>query len=144
MSSLLQLSNQTLFVYYLVSNLFYLGLLITAFVAAARHRLRLSSLRLQTLDNSPFTPPISILVPAHNEEATIVESVRSLLSLDYPDLQIVIVNDGSTDRTLELLRSEFGLRATSMLYVQQIKAAPVRAFTLAVSSRPWPTGSGSS
>ena len=136
MNSLLQLSNQTLFVYYLVSNLFYLGLLITAFVAAARHRLRLSSLRLQTLDNSPFTPPISILVPAHNEEATIVESVRSLLSLDYPDLQIVIVNDGSTDRTLELLRSEFGLRATSMLYVQQIKAAPVRAlYTSAIEER---------
>ena len=126
MIPLLNLSNNALFVYYLLSNLFYLALLVTAFVAAARHRQRLSSLRLETLDESPFTPPISILVPAHNEAQTIVESVHTLLSLDYPALQIVVVNDGSTDETLNVLRAGFGLRETSLLYVPQIASAQVR------------------
>ena len=103
MTSVLQFANETLFGYYLLSNLFYLGLLITAFVASARHRLRLKSLRLETLDASPFTPPISIIVPAHNEAATIVESVRALLELDYPQLQVGVVNDGSTYGTLEAM-----------------------------------------
>src|SRR5690349_6947980 len=126
MIHLLDISNNTLFVYYLLSNLFYLVLLITAFVAAATHRQRLSSLRLETLDESPFTPPISILVPAHNEAATIHENVTALLSLDYPALQIVVINDGSTDRTLDVLTSEFALRRASLLYVPQVVSAPVR------------------
>jgi cellulose synthase/poly-beta-1,6-N-acetylglucosamine synthase-like glycosyltransferase len=127
MIHLLDVSNNTLFVYYLLSNIFYLALLITAFIAAATHRRRLSSLRLETLDESPFTPPISILVPAHNEATTIHESVAALLSLEYPALQIVVVNDGSTDRTLDVLTAECGLRRTSVLYVPQVASAPVRA-----------------
>jgi cellulose synthase/poly-beta-1,6-N-acetylglucosamine synthase-like glycosyltransferase len=136
MIPLLNFSNATLFVYYLVSNLFYLALLITAFVAAARHRHRLSSLRLETLDDSPFTPPISILVPAHNEASNITENVTALLSLDYPALQIIVINDGSEDETLEVLKSEFALRATSLLYVPQIASAPVRGvYTSALDDR---------
>jgi cellulose synthase/poly-beta-1,6-N-acetylglucosamine synthase-like glycosyltransferase len=49
-------------------------------------------------------------VPAYNEAATIAASVRSLLQLDYPDFEIVVVNDGSTDATLDVLVREFGLR----------------------------------
>ena len=136
MTRLLDISNNTLFVYYLLSNLFYLALLVTAFVAAAAHRQRLSSLRLETLDESPFTPPISILVPAHNEAATIHENVTAMLALDYPALQIVVINDGSTDKTLEVLTSEFALRQTSLLYVPQVVSAPVRAiYTSEVEER---------
>ena len=109
MIRLLDFSNNTLFVYYLLSNIFYLALLITAFLAAATHRRRLSSLRLETLDESPFTPPITILVPAHDEASTIHESVSALLALDYPALQIVVINDGSTDNTLDVLSDTGGL-----------------------------------
>ena len=136
MIPLLNLSNSVLFVYYLISNLFYFVLLITAFVSAARHRQRLSSLRLETLDDSPFTPPISILVPAHDEASNITENVTALLSLDYPALQIIVINDGSEDETLEVLKSEFALRATSVLYVPQIASAPVQAlYTSALDDR---------
>ena len=49
-------------------------------------------------------PRVSVLVPAYNEEETIERALRSLLAVDYPDLEIVCVDDGSRDRTLELAR----------------------------------------
>ncbi|MGH9521567.1 MAG: glycosyltransferase family 2 protein, partial [Terriglobales bacterium] len=119
-------SNEFLFAYYLAANLIYLAMLVAAVVTAAQHRLRLSSLRMETLDRSPLTLPITVIVPAHNEELIIVESVRSLLRLQYPELQIIVVNDGSTDATLELLESAYVLRRSSILYVAQVPTAPVR------------------
>lgn len=58
---------------------------------------------------SPFYPGIGIIVPAYNEEATIVESVRSMLSLNYPELEVVVINDGSNDTTLDRLVNTFDL-----------------------------------
>jgi len=110
MRRLRDLSNHTLFVYYLLSNLIYLLLLITAIFRNTWHRHRLASLRLERLKSSPFTPPITLLVPAHNEELFIIDSVRALLALDYPSLELVVVNDGSRDRTLQELKRTFQLR----------------------------------
>lgn len=58
---------------------------------------------------SPFYPGISVVVPAYNEAETIVESIQSALSINYPELEIVVVNDGSTDETLERLVDKFDL-----------------------------------
>ena len=58
---------------------------------------------------SEQAPSIAVLAPAFNEELTIVESVRSLLALQYPDFEVVVVNDGSSDATLEILINEFTL-----------------------------------
>lgn len=54
-------------------------------------------------------PPISLLVPAYNEEATIQASIRSMLQLEYPDFELVVVNDGSADGTMQVLVDEFDL-----------------------------------
>ncbi|WP_277543597.1 glycosyltransferase family 2 protein [Haloarcula laminariae] len=59
--------------------------------------------------SSPFYPGIALVVPAYNEEATIRESVQSMLSLNYPELEVVVVNDGSTDATLDRLIERFDL-----------------------------------
>jgi cellulose synthase/poly-beta-1,6-N-acetylglucosamine synthase-like glycosyltransferase len=53
-------------------------------------------------------PPISVLIPAHNEETVIVQTVKSVLASDLPGLQVIVVNDGSVDRTGELLDGNFG------------------------------------
>jgi len=127
MIKLLQLSNWVLFFYFLLSNIFYLALLVTAIFASLRHRRRLSSLRLETLELSPFTPPISILIPAHNEQANVVENVRALLTMDYPSLELIVINDGSTDETLSCLTSAFRLRPANLLYLPQVACEPVRA-----------------
>jgi cellulose synthase/poly-beta-1,6-N-acetylglucosamine synthase-like glycosyltransferase len=58
---------------------------------------------------SPLTPGISIILTAYNESASLVESVRSILALRYPLLEVVVVNDGSTDNTLALMTQEYDL-----------------------------------
>src|SRR5260370_22926859 len=58
----------------------------------------------------PSPPPsVTVLIPAHNEESVIVETVTSVLQSDLKDLRIIVVNDGSTDRTRELLDANFSL-----------------------------------
>ncbi|MBI4723078.1 MAG: glycosyltransferase family 2 protein [Candidatus Stahlbacteria bacterium] len=55
------------------------------------------------IPNPNFLPPISILIPSHNEEEVIIQKIENCLSLDYPNrLEIIVVSDGSTDRTVEL------------------------------------------
>jgi cellulose synthase/poly-beta-1,6-N-acetylglucosamine synthase-like glycosyltransferase len=55
-----------------------------------------------------FTPPVSIVVPAYEEEVTIARTVKSLAASDYPDVEILVVDDGSTDRTANVVE-ELGL-----------------------------------
>jgi len=129
----LEISNYTLFYYYLASNLIYVVLLVTAIARNAIHQRRLSSIRIDHIKDSPFTPPITLLVPAHNEEATIVESLESLLSLDYPELELVVINDGSKDRTLEELTTRFKLRRATLLYIPEVRSASVRDIYLSAN-----------
>ncbi len=66
--------------------------------------------RLQTLSGSEYVPPVSLLVPAFNEELTIKENVRNLLTLNYPVYEVIVINDGSQDQTLQVLIDEFKLK----------------------------------
>lgn len=66
--------------------------------------------------------PISILVPAYNEEVTIVDSINSLLYLDYPLYEIVIINDGSKDNTLEKVIEAFNLNKVSKPYRRLVES----------------------
>lgn len=74
---------------------------------------------------SGLEPPISLLVPAYNEEATIAASVRSMLQLQYSELEIIVINDGSKDATLEVLKKEFALLPFPEAYRVQIPTATV-------------------
>lgn len=127
MRGILQAVNNTFFLYYLFSNLSYLALLIVALLSSRAHHQHLASLRLERIKVSPLTPPITLVAPAHNEEGSIVPSVRSLLHVDYPELEVVVVNDGSEDGTLARLQEEFDLRPARMLYISTLVTAPVRA-----------------
>ncbi|HZG80751.1 MAG TPA: glycosyltransferase family 2 protein, partial [Brevibacillus sp.] len=76
--------------------------------------------RYQALSGSPHVPPISILVPAYNEELTIIENVRSLLSLNYPEYEVIVINDGSGDETLNVLIDEFNLKLSHHAAVRPV------------------------
>lgn len=71
-------------------------------------------------------PPVSILVPAYNEQATIVASLRSLLQLHYPEYEVVVINDGSRDATLEVLRREFAMQPFPEAYRVRLPSAAIR------------------
>lgn len=126
MIQLLNISNHTLFWYYLFSNLAYLTMLIVALKTSAKHQRHLTSHNLSWIKESPMVPPITLIAPAHNEEASIRVAVRNLLELDYPELEVIVVNDGSEDRTLEEMREEFQLRPVQAVYVPQMPSATVR------------------
>ncbi|MFC5462122.1 glycosyltransferase family 2 protein [Massilia niabensis] len=75
---------------------------------------------------SGLEPPISILVPAYNEEATIAASIRSMLQLSYAEFEIIVINDGSKDDTLGVLQREFALLPFPEAYRRQIATKEVR------------------
>ncbi|MEH7387018.1 glycosyltransferase [Bacillus sp. JJ1521] len=75
---------------------------------------------------SENTKPVSILVPAYNESAGIYGSIRSLLSIEYPEYEIIIINDGSSDDTLEKLISRFKLVKVNRVIRKQLHTKEVK------------------
>jgi cellulose synthase/poly-beta-1,6-N-acetylglucosamine synthase-like glycosyltransferase len=101
--------NLLLLGYFVVLNSFYLTTSILSFRALRRYARRLNSLDLEHLLQTAGAPPVTVLVPAYNEEANCVASVTSLLELQYPEYDIIVINDGSTDGTLRVLQERFRL-----------------------------------
>ena len=60
-----------------------------------------------------YRPRVAVLIPAYNEEKVIERTVRAVLNLDYPDLHVIVIDDGSSDRTLEVARSAFAAQEAS-------------------------------
>ena len=77
---------------------------------------------------SDQAPPISLLAPAFNEELTVVESVRSLLALQYPDFEVLLINDGSKDGTLARVIKDFGLERVERYVDDKVGHARIRGF----------------
>lgn len=112
--------------YFILYNTINLFLLLLAWIQV-RFFLRLKAIgSLETLYGSSSTPAVSIIVPAYNEEETIVESVRALMNLYYPRYEIVIINDGSSDGTLEELKAAFSFGRRKLGYESVIPTRPIR------------------
>jgi len=86
-------------------------------------------------DHAKLTEPppgVTVLIPAHNEESVIVQTVTSVLLSDLKDIQVIVVDDGSSDRTLELLQSNFGSNE-SVQIVHQVNRGKAAALNNALS-----------
>ncbi|NNN19528.1 MAG: glycosyltransferase family 2 protein [Acidimicrobiaceae bacterium] len=109
LSHIFQVLNWLGLSYFLALNTIYLILIAVAAINLGEYFRKKPFTSFQDALKSPSTLPVSVLVPAHNEEAGIVESARAILALNYPQLELIIVEDGSTDLTFEKLRQAFDL-----------------------------------
>jgi len=121
--------------YFLAINTLYLCFAVVAYLELRRHRRRWTTRDLDVIVRSPATPGISLVVPAYNEAATIRESVRALLSLNYPEFEVIVVNDGSKDATVTAAIGAFELVRTTLGYEQPIGTKPVHGVYRSLSHR---------
>jgi cellulose synthase/poly-beta-1,6-N-acetylglucosamine synthase-like glycosyltransferase len=113
--------------YFLVVNSFYFLLLLSAAAEIRQQMLLQREEHRWRVLSSGVAPRVSMLAPAHNEEASIAESVRALLTLHYANLEVVVINDGSKDDTLEVLKGAFELVPIHTVYRRRLATQPVRA-----------------
>ncbi len=112
--------------YFVVLNSFYAMLLVSAAWDTWQHGHGVRGEDRETVLASGMAPSVSMLVPAFNEALTIGESVLSLLTLSYPALEIIVINDGSTDDTLTILTDRFELSPIHPIYRRTLPTKPVR------------------
>ncbi len=119
--------NKGFIIYYLVVNIIYFSIATLSFFGAKRKRKLWSIKNNNLLFEKDMLPSISIIAPAYNEELSIVESVHSLLNLNYPNIEVIVVNDGSKDDTLNKLIEHFHLERKNQVQTELISTKPVRA-----------------
>lgn len=115
-------------VYFVSANAVYTVLMIISIYSVTLHS-RLAARRgFADIATSPVTPPVALIVPAHNEERVIVQTVMALLELEYPEKEIIVVDDGSTDETAERLIEAFELKKMDLIYRVSVPAKEPLAF----------------
>ena len=113
--------------YFLAANTSYFFIIVMGYYNAYRRYAekhldlvaRLSALRVLS--------PVSILVPCYNEELSITRSILSMLQLNYPEFEVIVCNDGSKDRSVEVLKESFNLFAVDAKLPQVLPCKPIRA-----------------
>jgi cellulose synthase/poly-beta-1,6-N-acetylglucosamine synthase-like glycosyltransferase len=118
--------NLLFLAYFVFVNGFYLLLIVISSRVVGRYARVSSMTEYGGIFGTTFYKPVSVIVPAHNEEETIVHTVSSALAVRYPELEVVVVNDGSTDGTLNALTRAFDLIPSPGAARCDIACAPVR------------------
>ncbi|WP_026814405.1 glycosyltransferase family 2 protein [Arenibacter certesii] len=116
-----------IYFYATMISVVYVTLAILGYINITRSKIKYTRREEDKLKNNPeIAPGISVIAPAFNEEVIIIDNVNSLLSLDYPNFEVIIVNDGSKDKTLELLINNFELREIQFPYIEKVRSKPVK------------------
>ena len=118
-------TDLAILVYFLVLNSFYALLLVLSIPEIWEQTRLAEDDDFQRLMQSDALPPITLLVPAYNESATIEASVTAILTLEYRNYEVVVVNDGSKDNTMEQLRHAFDLYEIPRIYPETIATKPL-------------------
>jgi cellulose synthase/poly-beta-1,6-N-acetylglucosamine synthase-like glycosyltransferase len=125
---IMNMFNVLIVAYFFIGNGIYTLLMILSLISVWIHNRRLTYQGLDELRESVVTPPATIIMPAWNEQEIIVQSVSSILKTDYPNLEVVVVDDGSSDETLVRLVNAFRLVEMDLIYRPRLPTRPIRGF----------------
>jgi len=120
-------SVHSIIFYVATINTIYFLMMALGFFAVRRYHARLTHEEREAILKSPLAPEITVIAPAYNEALTVRESVRGMLKLNYPNHQVIVVNDGSKDETLKILIEEFRLYKSSRAQSGRLGHKPIRA-----------------
>jgi poly-beta-1,6-N-acetyl-D-glucosamine synthase len=104
----------------------YLFLMIYSAIALRVYLRKNSYVDYNSIITSPIVPTISVIAPAYNESSNIVENIRTLLSLYYRNLEIIVVNDGSTDDTFERMKEAYDLEKVNYYFDYRLPCERIR------------------
>ncbi len=127
---LMNIFNMLIVAYFFLANGGYTILMALSLSSLLIYNRRLRYQGLEELRDSVVTPPVTVIMPAYNEQEVIVESVRSVLRTDYPYLEVVVVDDGSSDESLNRLIAAYQLIKMDLIYRPRLATEAVRGFYL--------------
>jgi cellulose synthase/poly-beta-1,6-N-acetylglucosamine synthase-like glycosyltransferase len=116
-----------IFIYFILMHGSYFLLILIAVFAQKRYHRGIQFREFKRISESPLSPPVSIVIAAYNEEKVIINTVRNVLQLHYPQFEVIVVNDGSEDNTVQLLIDYFKMEPFDKVYKKHIETKPVRA-----------------
>lgn len=120
--------NYCVGMYFGALNTVYSVLLVLSLFVIFRHLRRIKYSPFKEFTVSQETPPVTILIAMHNEEKVVLRSIRSALATEYPFFEVIIINDGSTDGTLQKVIDTLGLKKIDRVYRTFLKTEPVKGF----------------
>ena len=127
MEQILYFYQYLIYFYSFAITIFYLFLMICSYFMIEKKKIKYTPIESELLVSLPeYAPYISIIAPAFNEEVIIIDNVKSLMSLNYPNYEVIIVNDGSEDKTLDLLIENFDLDEIAFPYIEKVRCRPVK------------------
>ena len=126
--AVLELADDLVLVYFLALNSGYALLVLLAIPELWQHWQIADDEHLRHVLGSEALPPLSILAPAYNEEKTVADSTLSFLTLQYPRHEVVVINDGSKDATLDRLIDAYDLYRVPPTVMLAVPSAPVRGY----------------
>ncbi|MEQ8550409.1 MAG: glycosyltransferase [Cyclobacteriaceae bacterium] len=126
MDSFIQIAEYLFLIYAVAICSSYLLFALISYFAMRRYMKKNSFVDFKKILSSPLAPSISLIAPAYNEAMTIIDNVKSLLSIEYNNYDVVIVNDGSADDTIDKLIAAFHLEKVPFFIPNELPSKKIR------------------
>jgi cellulose synthase/poly-beta-1,6-N-acetylglucosamine synthase-like glycosyltransferase len=121
-------ANYVFIAYFIGATLVYTCLMVLSLYSVSLHAKYAARKPYRELADSPVTPPVAVVIAAYNEEKTILDTVLCVLNLNYPEKEVIVVDDGSTDGTLDRLIERFRLKRMDLIYREDLKTGAPAAY----------------